>query len=200
VASCHYGPAKHVARQLLHAEAMLSLPRRTLIELAGLGATLALVPRELFAEEPAVNAFLGSFKHVGGSKEREARDKAIEDVVADMSFISRGIARDKLKQSNPVVQKLTMASDAKDLTVTMDGRAYKGPLDGSRVKVKTILGDEMDMQFKIKKAALDQIFSGDDKGRVNAFRFDGAKLIFNVRVHASALPKDLVYKLTYEKV
>lgn len=179
---------------------MLSLPRRTVIELAGLAATLALVPRELFAEEPAVNAFLGNFKHVGGNKEREARDRAIEDVVADMSFISRGIARDKLKQSNPVAQKLTLASDPKHLTVTMDGRSYKGPLDGSRVKVKTILGDEMDMHFKIKKAALDQVFSGEDKGRVNAFRFDGAKLIFNVRVHASALPKDLVYKLTYEKV
>lgn len=179
---------------------MLTLPRRKLIELAGAAATLALLPREAFAEESPVSAFLGTFKHTGGEKEREARDKAIEDVVADMSFISRGIARDKLKQSNPIVQSLGFAADAKNLTVAMDARSYKGPLDGSRVKVKTILGDEMDMHFKIKRAALDQVFSGDEKGRVNAFRFDTKKLVFHVRVHASALPKDLVYKLTYEKV
>ena len=168
--------------------------------MGALGACLAAASRQAAAEEAPIDAFLGSFRHAGGQKEREARDKAIEDVVADMSFIARGIARDKLKQSNPIAKKLAFVSDRKDLTVTMDTRSYTGPLDGSPVKVKTILGDEMDMRLKCRSGALDQSFSAEDKSRLNAFRFDGDKLVLSVRVHASALPKDLVYKLTYERV
>ncbi len=179
---------------------MSILSRRRFVELGWVGMTAALLPQELSAEEAPIDAFLGTYRHAGGQKERDARDKAIEDVVADMSFISRGIARDKLKQSNPIAAKLELSADAKDLTVTMDTRTYKGPLDGSPVKVKTILGDEMDMRFKLKKRALDQVFSAEDKSRLNAYRFDGDKLVVNVRVHASALPKDLVYKMTYERV
>jgi hypothetical protein len=176
------------------------LGRRVFLLTTGAGVAVYVTsPGQALAGQEAIKPFLGSYRHAGGDKEREDRDKAIDDVVAGMNVFARGIARDRLKASNPIAAKLEMSADAKALTIAMDTRSYTAPLDGSWVKVKAITGDEMDMRFKIADSILDQIFSGDERGRVNAFRPSSGKLVMNVRVHASKLPKDLVYKLTYER-
>ena len=151
------------------------------------------------ADDDAVAAFLGTYRHAGGDQERKLRDKAIDDVVAGMSIIVRGIARDKLKEANPIAEVLTFAATAKDLTVKMDARAYTGPRDGGRVKVKGITGDELEMRYEIRAGRIDQIFVGEDKGRMNGFTLAEGVVAMRVRVHSTQLPKDLVYKLTYAK-
>jgi hypothetical protein len=179
---------------------MHHLSRRTFIQLAG-GATATLIaPSIAFADGEHHKAFLGAFKFIGGDAEREARDKAIESVVAEMSFLARGIARDKLKETNPIAAKLSFGATEKALTAALDSRSYTAPLDGSHVKVKGITGDEMKMCFKIRQGAIDQQFSSEDKGRDNGFRYADNKIVMHVRVRAEKLPKDLVYKLTYERV
>jgi hypothetical protein len=175
----------------------LGATRRRLLAALGLGGLAWTAPRALFADEPAVKAFLGRYRHAGGDKELKARDQAIDDVVESMNFLARGIARDKLKETNPIAASLGIAADAKDLTITLDTRTYTGPLNGGTVKVKSITGDLMDMHYAVSKAEITQVFSGDDRGRVNRYRLDSGKLTMHVRVHSSRLPKALVYSLTY---
>ena len=170
-----------------------------MIQLAGAATATLVAPSIAFADGEHHRAFLGAFHWVGGDAERDARDKAIESVVAEMSFLARGIARDQLKETNPIASKLSFGATEKALTAAMDSRSYTAPLDGSHVKVKGITGDEMKMCFKIRQGAIDQQFSSDDKGRDNGFRYADNKVVMHVRVRAEKLPKDLVYKLTYER-
>mgnify|MGYP000922475151 CR=1 FL=1 len=164
-----------------------------------IGAGLFTLSAPSRAGEDPVTAFLGAYQYAGGDKERKLRDKAIDDVVAGMNVIIRGIARDKLKAANPIADVLAFAATATNLTVKMDARSHTGPRDGGRVKVKGITGDELEMRYAIRPLRIDQIFTGEDKGRTNAFSLAESTVAMRVRVHSTQLPKDLVYTLTYTK-
>jgi hypothetical protein len=173
---------------------------------ASAGLTLAGAP----PSEPPVTAaandvetvdrFAGRYRHAGGERERKARDDAIDDVVDDMNFIVRGIARSRLREANPIAKSLGIAKKGKMLTITFDKRHYTGPIDGRTVKVVGVTGDEVSMRFQISNGRIRQIFQGDDGGRVNDFSLDGeGRVALSVRVHSDKLPKDLRYQLTYAK-
>lgn len=152
------------------------------------------------ANGDAVSSYVGQFRHVGGDTDREARDKAIDDVVSGMNGLIRGIARTRLIDANPIAERLGLVADASSLTVTMDKLSYTGPLDGGKVKVKSITGDDMDMHYEITKESLTQVFEGDGRGRVNIFTLGTeGRLLLKVRVYAEQLPKDLIYRLGYER-
>ncbi len=174
--------------------------RRQLCAAAAAGAAAAWLPAPpALAAEPHHAAFLGSYKHSGGKADLDARDRAIDDVVKGMNVFARGIARDRLKESNPIARAMVFSASDKALTIAMDQRAYTAPLDGSKVKVKGITGDELDLHLVLAAGSLKQVFSAEDKGRINSFSFSGSTLLMHVRVHAEKLPKDLLYKLSYER-
>ncbi len=170
--------------------------RRVLLLLCTAGASLSGIAR---ADADPLDPFVGRFRHSGGDKERQARDKAIDDVVAGMNVLVRGIARDRLKEANPIARVLSFAATSKDLTVTMDARSYTGPRDGKKVRVKGITGDELDMHYAIARFRVDQIFSAEERGRTNRFSLDEEVVSMRIRVHATQLPKDLIYTLTYTR-
>lgn len=159
----------------------------------------------LFGSSPALGGepdhapFLGKFKHSGGQADVEARDRAIDDVVKGMNVFARGIAKDRLKETNPIAQVMVFTATAKTLTIAMDERSHTAPLDGTKVKVKGITGDELDLHLVVAPGSLKQVFSAEDKGRINSFSFSGSTLVMHVRVHAEKLPKELIYKLSYER-
>ena len=175
------------------------LGRRELLTVAGAGAIATIVPIRAAHAQDEIAPFLGTFNFSGGDKERAGLTKAIDDLVSEMNFIARGIARDKLKKANPIPSMIGFASDPKILTVTFDSRTYTAPLDGSPVKVKGILGDDMALAYKIGPSRIDQLFIGDEKGRTNTLHLDGTTCTMNVRIYASKLPRDLLYTLTFTK-
>ncbi|NUP06711.1 MAG: hypothetical protein HOW73_11715 [Polyangiaceae bacterium] len=176
-----------------------STSRRSFVAVSIAVAAVAVAPDAL-AEEPVCKPFLGKYRFKGGEKERAALEKAIADVVSTMNVLTRGIARDRLRESNVIPEVLTIDEAKKALTVAMDKRSYTAPVDGKVVKVKVLTGDEMDMSFAVRKDAIDQSFKGEERGRVNTFKTDAKELSLRVRVYASRLPKELVYRLTYERV
>jgi hypothetical protein len=172
--------------------------KRRHILIAAAGAVAPNLARAAPSGDDLLKAYVGAFRHTGGDKERIARDRAIEDVVSGMSFLVRKIARDRLTAANAIAVALTFSRTARSLTIAMDDRSFTGPLDGSKTKVKSIGGDEMDMSYQISRDSVTQNFERDGRGRTNTFTLDGDKsLRMNVRVFADQLPKDLVYELTY---
>ncbi|NUQ77964.1 MAG: hypothetical protein HUU21_30895 [Polyangiaceae bacterium] len=174
--------------------------RREILLAAGVASIATVFPRELLAApSDTLSPFLGSFRHAGGDKEREARDKAIDAVVDEMNIFVRGIARDKLKSSNAIPAALKISADASALTIALDNRVYTAPLDGRSVKVTGITGDKLDLRYRVTEGRIEQNFKGDERGRVNTYSIEGDKVVMQVRIYASQLPKDVKYKLTYKR-
>ncbi len=143
---------------------------------------------------------VGTYAHVGGQAERDAVLAAIEDVVSDMNVIARGIARDRLQESNPVPKKLSIVRDGGTLSVAFDGRKYAAPLDGSSVKVVGVTGDTLDYRVTVDGERLRQHFVGEKGGRTNTMKRRGDKrLKVKVKVSSGSLPKPLEYSLTLER-
>jgi hypothetical protein len=179
---------------------MSLLNRRAWMSAAGCGAAALIVPAWASAQHASmIHPFLGAFRFVGGDEERNVWSASIDDVVAGMSVLTRGIARDRLKETNPIATTLAFLGNDKVLTSSFDARVYTGLFDGTEVMVTTTAGDKMKLELKLKQDELQQIFTGDEKGRTNTFRLSGDKMTKHVRVHASKLPKPLVYTLSYER-
>jgi hypothetical protein len=188
----------------------LSLPRRSVLMLVGSAGVAAacgggteetnlpVVTTEPLPENSPARPFVGTYKFAGGDPERVAVDRAIDGVVSEMSGLVRGIARGRLADANRVAEELILLGGGNTFAVLVDKRAYTGRLDGTAVKVKTVTGDMMDMRFEVGPQ-LAQIFTDEEKGRTNRFELRGEQLIMHVRVHASALPRDLLYDLTYTR-
>lgn len=175
------------------------LSRRRLLVGTGAASVSALLAREAWADAGNEKPFLGTYKFSGGDKERDARDAAIDDVVSSMNIVSRTIARERLKSANVIAAVVAITSDGTSLTISLDSRVYTAPLAGTSVKVTGITGDKLDLSYVLSTTSIEQRFSGDGKGRVNTFTKSGDQLTMSVRVHATQLPKDLKYKLTYKK-
>lgn len=143
---------------------------------------------------------LGRFRHVGGEAERAAVREAIEAVVREMSALARPIARARLLEANPVPDTLALRSDGKLFTIAYAEESFTAPLDGTPAHVRTHDGDEMDLRVRVDRATVRQMFSADDKARTNLLRIEGGKLAVYVQVKATSLPRELVYRLTYEPV
>jgi hypothetical protein len=173
--------------------------RRSVLVAAGVVSLAVLLPGELQAAEGDEKPFVGSYAFNGGDKEREAVDKAIDDVVSGMNILSRTIAREKLKSTNVVPAAIKISSDGTNLTISLDSRVYTAPLSGTSVKVTGITGDKLDLSYAVSEGKIEQRFSGEGRGRVNTFTRNGDKITMSVRVYSTQLPKDLKYKLTYKK-
>ncbi len=141
----------------------------------------------------------GTYRFAGGDAERTALRDAIEDVVQGVSAIARPIARARLQEANPVPDGLTLRSDAKLFTLAYAAETFAAPLDGSPVKVETSAGDDLELRIRFEKGTMRQVFSGEGKSRTNLLRREGDRLAIYVRVRADMLPKELVYRLTFER-
>ncbi|MBV1859059.1 MAG: hypothetical protein KUG77_11665 [Nannocystaceae bacterium] len=143
---------------------------------------------------------MGTYAHVGGQAETDAVLAAIEDVVADMNIIARGIARDRLAKSNPVPKTVSIGLDGETLTVAFDERAYAAPLDGSNVQVVGLTGATLDYRVVVGKDQLQQHFIGKKGTRVNSMQWPGNERVkVKVKVSSDSLPKPLEYSLTLER-
>jgi hypothetical protein len=159
-----------------------------------------IVPAAKTSTVDAVKAFIGNYKFVGGPQERAALARAIDALVDKMSIFARGIARDKLTETNPIAATISFAADTRVLTTRFEKRAFTAPLDGRPAQVTAISGDTMEMRYRISDDEIRQWIAGDEKGQVNTFRLKEQRVVQHVRVYASQLPADLIYKLTYERV
>jgi hypothetical protein len=143
--------------------------------------------------------FVGDHRFQGGDKERKARDAAIDSVVDDMSIFARGIARDRLRESNKIAERIAIARNGDRVSFTHDGRRYTALLGGPPVRVKSSTGDEVSLRYALRGGTIEQIFVGEQGSRTNTFKLTDQKMTVHVRIHSEKLPKDVVYTLSYSR-
>lgn len=127
---------------------------------------------------------------------------AIEQTTASMSFITRPIARGRLKKLNPAYQRVQIARQGGDFTVQFEERApIRIPADGKPVAWTREDGEKFMVSVKPAPDALVQHYQGEDGSRQNRFVVDatGRTLTLEVTVTSTKLPKPLTYALKYTR-
>lgn len=151
---------------------------------------------------PAVR-ISGNYRYAGGEKQRQALIDAIEDVIAEMNFIARPIARKRLLESNLPSAELQLVVTDDEIIVARPGRpTVSAPRDGSMIVWESPDGDEFEVRHRlISDDELVQEFVGDGNRSENVFKLDdgGTRVVVATTITADRLPKTLRFKMTYRR-
>jgi len=125
----------------------------------------------------------------------------IEKATAPMNFITRPIARGRLKKTNPAYQRIRIERTPKEFVIQYDDRqAQHMPADGSSVAWKREDGEVFQIATRVDKDDLVQTYKAEDGERTNVFHLDPASraLTLTVTVKSHKLPAPVVYAITYK--
>ncbi len=127
--------------------------------------------------------------------------KAIEAATADMNFLTRSVARGRLKKTNPLYRRVTITRQVVLISVKFDERkAVEMPADGSVIKWTSEDGEIYDVSARSENGRLVQTFKAEDGQRVNSFSAEGTeRLTLEVQVTSPRLPKPLTYVVHYRR-
>lgn len=128
--------------------------------------------------------------------------KAIDTAVAKMNFITRPIARGRLKKTNPLYQRIEIAQAADQISVRFDnGKPVLMPADGRSVKWTRDDGEVFDVNASVRSTELVQTFKAEDGQRLNQFSLgpDSNALTLDVTLSSPQLPAPVKYTLKYRR-
>jgi hypothetical protein len=129
-------------------------------------------------------------------------EKGIEGAVADMSFITRPIARRKLTKSNIAFKSITLKFPGKKVSIQHDDRKpVDSKADGSKSKWTREDGEVFTVSQKVSDQEIVQIFFADEgvKTLKYVFNEDFSKMTMHVKLESPKLAAPLKYKLDYAK-
>ena len=146
-------------------------------------------------------AFVGEYRFVGGQKERDGIDAAIELSLDAVNPVVRKLGRERLRESNEVPASIELVLSGDVLTIHQAGEAHAASIDGTKVKTKSKHGDKIQVSHKFSGKKLVQRIIGDGGDRTNRYKLssDGKRLILSVEITSSHLPVPVEYSLSYER-
>jgi hypothetical protein len=149
---------------------------------------------------PARNRLEGNYTYAGGDRQRQGRDAAIEKATESMFFVTRGVARGRVKDKTEIWANVSFSFKNGMITTTMSKLpTATSPESGSTVPYK--MGSD-DLKLSQRLAAdgkLVQSFAGSDATRTNTYVLspDGKTLNIFITVASAKLPQPVSYVLTY---
>jgi hypothetical protein len=132
-----------------------------------------------------------------------AIERAIERRAADFGWLTRAIARRRLRETNEPIRLLTLALDARFARITFDHEPpIAAPLDGTLVDWRDADGDAYQVSVRLDGDVMTQTLRAEDGERVNRYRIEtgGACLRMDVSVRSPELKAPLEYSLCYLRV
>lgn len=185
----------------------------SLTSFIGLGGAL-IVASDVFADDQAeptvaVDAatleqagdFVGEFRFVGGQKEREGIDAAIERSLDAVGPVMAKLGRPRLQETNEVPESIEFVLEGETLTIHQAGEAHAATIDGAKAKSKSKQGDKVKVSHKLASSKLVQRIEGDGGERTNRYTLsnEGKRLTLKVEITSGHLPVPVEYSLTYER-
>ena len=129
-------------------------------------------------------------------------NRAIESAVARMSFVTRPIARGRLRRTNQPYQRLEINYTQAQVSVKTDNRRpMEAPANGQPVKWTREDGEVFDLSAEWQNGRLVQTFRAEDGSRTNSFTIspDGRTLTLHVTVRSPRLSSPVEYNLVYNR-
>ena len=184
--------------------------RRLLSLVSGLLSAAALVawcgPSTTAADAPdaAIQQFVGTYTYVGGEPEIKALDRAIDEVVDQMNFFIRGIARRRLRAPNLPSKEVSVFVEKEQIRIERPGQPeVSAPADGRLITWRHPSdGDVFQVSHGIDDdGVLYQRFEGERSVSRNRFILGKNKkrLTIHTVITADRLPAPLRFKMTYER-
>ena len=164
------------------------------------GASLALAD----TTESVLPQFVGTYAYVGGDAEIKALDQAIDEVVGQMNFFIRGIARRRLRAPNLPSKKVSVFVENGQIRIERPGQPeVSAPADGRPITWRHPTdGDVFEVSHGVdEEGALFQRFEGERSVSLNRFVLnkDRKRLKIHTVITADRLPAPLRFKMTYER-
>lgn len=143
----------------------------------------------------------GHFVHAGGGADVAARDAAIEEAIADIFFLGRGFARDKLLAAAHIDAWIDLSRQDQTITVQLEERfTLSAELGGAGVNMVGTDGDDLTLTFRRRGGALVQLAQGERGGTRRVFVAEQGGLIVHVAIFATQLPRPVEFELHYDRV
>ena len=130
-------------------------------------------------------------------------NEVIEHVVGKLNFVTRDIARERLKKLNPAYREVAITFSPNEISVTVDSQPpLRAPAKGSPVAWVGPDGGKVNVSMQLAGRRLEQTFTSADGHRVNDYTLspDGRTLTMQVRETSPRLPQGLTYKQVYRRV
>ncbi len=152
----------------------------------------------------ALQRFAGTYRYVGGDEEIEALDRAIDQVVSQMNFFIRGIARRRLRAPNLPSKELGVFLEKGQIRIDRPGQPeVSAPADGKPITWRHPSdGDVFRVSHGIDdQGALYQRFEGERSVSLNRFILSESdkRVTIHTVITADRLPAPLRFKMTYER-
>ncbi|MGB5415095.1 MAG: hypothetical protein WBN01_10680, partial [Polyangiales bacterium] len=164
------------------------------------GASIALAD----APDSAIQQFVGTYTYVGGDAEIRALDRAIDEVVDQMNFFIRGIARRRLRAPNLPSKEVSVFVENGQIRIDRPGQPeVSAPADGRPIIWRHPSdGDVFQVSHGVdEEGVLYQRFEGERSVSRNRFVLgkDKKRLTIHTVITADRLPAPLRFRMTYER-
>lgn len=152
--------------------------------------------------DAALQGFAGRWHWVGGERELQALDAAIEACVKKMNVFIRGIARRRIRKPNQPSPELVVAVDGANLAVSRPGRpALAAPTNGAPIKWRDPGGDWFMVSHGVDHGVMFQRFEGTSSLSLNRYTLDpvGQRMVVHTHITSKWLPVPIDFDTTYER-
>lgn len=142
------------------------------------------------------------YKAAGSLDSHRAKiEKGIEGAVEDMSFITRPIARGRLKDSNQVFKTITFDVNGSKIGIKQGDRPMITMEDGKPTRWERSDGEVFTVTHKKDEHAITQVFKAEDgvKTLTYVFSKDLSKMSVSIELKSPKLGGPMKYTLQYER-
>ena len=173
------------------------MPHRTFAFVCAVAAQM-LVAAPLCAQEAAASVD-GTWRLA--QQPADVIETAIERGIDDMSFVTKPIARRRLRATNDAYATVEVRIGGADVTTVLAGRAITSPADGRAIRWRREDGEVMQVSTSLRDGTLVQTFTAEDGSRENVYSVspDGRRLTLQVTIRSGRLPAPIVYRLLYDR-
>jgi hypothetical protein len=134
--------------------------------------------------------------------ESDNTNEIIEDAVGKLNFVTRDIARERLKKLNPAYRRIAISSSPHEISVTADNQPpLRTPTNGAPVAWTAPDGRKVNASMQLVGERLAQKFTSADGRRVNNYILgpDGRTLTMHVTETSPQLPETITYRQVYRR-
>lgn len=127
----------------------------------------------------------------------------IEDAVGTFNFLTRPIARGRLKKLNPVYRKLSIASSANEICVSLDDQPpLRAPAKGTPIAWTGPDGEKVNVSMKLAGGRLVLTYNSADGRRVNDYTLSPDRRLLTMQVTETSprFSQSIKYKQVYRRV
>ena len=130
-------------------------------------------------------------------------NEVIETAVEKLNFVTRDIARGRLKKLNPAYRQVAITSSPNEISVAVDNQPpLRTPAKGTPVAWVDPDGGKVNASMQLAGRRLAQTFTSADGRRINGYTLspDGRTLTMQVTETSPRLSQTITYKQVYRRV